>query len=56
MQLLAAAIAHFNVLSEDDGAPLVWKDLGKQGKCVFPHSSAALKMHKTRTFLTVIKI
>lgn len=56
MQLLAAAIVRFNVVSGDDSGPLVRKDLSKQGKLCFSPQLCSFKMGTIRRFLTVIKI
>ena len=56
MQLLAAAIVRFNVVSGDDGVPLVRKDLSKQGKLCFSPQPSSFKMGTIRRFLTVMKI
>ena len=56
MQLLAAAIARFNVVSGDDSGPLVRKDLSKQGKLCFSPQRCSFKTDTIRRFLSVIKI
>lgn len=56
MQLLAAAIVRFNVVSGDDSGPLVRKDLSKRRKLCFSPQLCSFKMGTIRRFLTVIKI